>query len=109
VLGLISFFLLCIPCAHGQLELTKAELGHVKEENHRLRNLLSDANAKYHSLHAHLVAMMRQQRNGHRGLALAGVPPIHEVGESHQRKKQNESVPQEKSRKLINWFTSAAA
>jgi hypothetical protein len=68
--------------------LTRAELGHVKEENHRLRNLLSDADAKYHSLHAHLVAMMRQQRNGgHRGLA-AGIPPIHEVGLNHQRKKK---------------------
>lgn len=59
----------------GQLALTKDELERIKEENQQLRSLLSNANAKYHSLHTHFVAVM-QQRN-HRGL---GAPlPVHEV------------------------------
>ncbi|KAK3134808.1 hypothetical protein QOZ80_5BG0410970 [Eleusine coracana subsp. coracana] len=59
----------------AELALTKDELERLKEENQQLRNMLSNANAKYHTLHAHFVAMTMQQRNNRRGV---GAPPVHE-------------------------------
>ncbi|XP_020266472.1 probable WRKY transcription factor 31 [Asparagus officinalis] len=72
-----------------QLSLMRAEVGKLKEENQRLRSVLSQVTGNYNSLHMQFITFM-QQKNTQRQINNDGSPQVQEVDidEKMDTKKQ---------------------